>query len=326
MPAWERVAHLACCRKFLATDAQKQMLARMGVKYSEFLTKADVTAIMEGKPATQRQLEYLRSFSVTCSNSLTKKQASELIERCLDDPAARERQSQFRASEFDRVQRERQTFPSYCLKQDIIATERQLTRLQREHEEKRNELSQYRHELEDIQRKVQTAEDEVQRTALEQQIASTRELIESTESEIADQPTEIKEAKEELRYRRSLRAKFWKATFTQLQADPDDTEDLIDYCDVIDRFFDSYGRYLKAPTLKQVGDIVEALDKASPDWDKQEPQSFYARYKASFPDKIKRVGAKRAASKQGCLLLVFGFGSTILAILVEIIWKTSRYL
>jgi hypothetical protein len=107
MPAWERVAHLACCRKFLATDAQKQMLARMGVKYSEFLTKADVTAIMEGQPATQRQLEYLRSFGVTCSNSLTKKQASELIERCLDDPAARERQSQFRASEFDRVQRKR---------------------------------------------------------------------------------------------------------------------------------------------------------------------------------------------------------------------------
>ncbi len=183
----------------------------------------------------------------------------------------------------------------------------------------------YRHELEDIRRKVQTAEDEVQRTALEQQIASTRELIESTESKIGDQPTEIKEAKEELRYRQSLRAKFWKATFTQLGADPDDIEDLIDYCDVIDRFYDGYGHYFKVPTLKQVDDILEVLDKALPDWDKQEPQSFYEKYKVSFPDKIKRVGGKRAASKQGCLLLVLAFGSAVLAILVEIIWKTSRY-
>jgi hypothetical protein len=326
MVGWERVARLPCCRKFLATDAQKQMLDRMGVNYSEFLTKADVTSIMENRPATERQLEYLKSFGVTPPSSLTKVQASEMIERCLDDPAARERQSQFRAAEFDRMRREREAFPSYYLKQDIISAERQLNDLRQAHEQERKELSQYRREMEDIQRRLQKAEDEIRRTALQQQIASTQELIESTESEIRGQPTEIKEAKEELRYRQSLRAKFWKATFTQLGADPDDTEDLIDYCDVIDRFFDSYGHYLKAPTLKQVGDIVEGLDKASPDWDKREPQSFYAKYKASFPEKIKRIGAKRAASKQSCLLLVFGFCAAVLAILVEIIWKTSRYL
>jgi len=326
MVGWERVARLPCCRKFRATDAQKQMLDRMGVKYSEFLTKADVSSIMENRPATERQLEYLKSFGVTPPGSLTKVQASEMIERCLDDPAARERQSRFRAAEFDRMRREREVFPSYYLKQDIISAERQLNDLRQAHEQERKELSQYRRELEDIQRRLQKTEDEIRQTALQQQIASTQELIESTESEIRDQPTEIKEAKEEFHYRQSLRTKFWKATFTQLGANPDDTEDLIDYCDVIDRFYEGYGHCFKVPTLKQVSDILEALDKASPDWDKQEPQSFYANYKASFPDAVKRVGTRRAVSKQGCLLLALLCSSPLLAILIKTIWRTGHHL
>jgi hypothetical protein len=325
MSNWERVARLPCCNKFLATDAQKQMLDRMGVEYDEFLTKVDVSSIMENQPATERQLDYLRSFGVTPSASLTKERASKMIEHCLDDPAARERQSQFRAAEFEKTQREREALPSYYLKQDVIASERELSDLKREHDEKRKELSQYERELEEIQQRVRKAGDEIERTALEQQLASTQELIALTQNEIKDQPTAIKEAKDELRYRQVLRTKFWKATFTQLGLNSDDTEALIDYSDAIDRLYSDYGQYFKVPTLKQVTDTLEALDKSSPNWDKQEPQSFYAKYKASFPDSVKRSRAKRAVSKQGCLLFAISFASPVLLVLIDAIWRLTRF-
>ena len=238
MSGWDRIARLPCCHKFLATDAQKQMLDRMGVEYSEFLTKADVSAILQNQPATQSQLEYLRSFGVTPSNSLTKSEASQAIERCLEDPVSRQRQSEFRAAELERLHREREAFPSYWLKQDAIAAERELSELNRMHADERKELVQYRHELKGIQQRLAKAENDDERKTLEQQSASTQQLIELAQEQIDDQPSEIDEAKQDLSYCRSLRKKFWKATFTQLGGNPDDTEDLIDYCDVIDRLYD----------------------------------------------------------------------------------------
>jgi len=147
MADWQRVARLRCCNRFLATDAQKAMLDRMGVTYGEFLRKTDVTSILENQPATEKQLAYLQSFGVTPPTALTKVQASDMIQRCLDDHVARERQSEFRAIEIERQRRDRETSPSYYLKQDILSADSDLTDMQRAHDEKINELAGNRRKL-----------------------------------------------------------------------------------------------------------------------------------------------------------------------------------
>jgi hypothetical protein len=280
MPGWERVACLPCCSKLLATDAQREMLDRLGVAYGEFLTKADVSSILENQPATERQLDYLRSFGIAPAAGLSKIEASQTIEQCLADPVARERQSRIQADEFENKQREREAFPSYWLKQDTAAAQRDVEAVKREWHEKKAELSQLRSDQVDIRRRQKSVSDEIEREALVQQIASIEGLIESLEIEINDQRNELKEAKNELRHRQSLRKKFWMATFTQLGADREDDENLIDYCEVIDRLYDFYGRAFKAPTFKHIDDILEVLDSGSSDWDKQEPQAFFVKCKS----------------------------------------------
>jgi hypothetical protein len=86
MTDWTRVATLPCCSRFLASDAQKEMLERMGVEYDEFLTKNDVSTILDQQPATERQLALLSYLKIPASADLTKYQASELLETAKHDP------------------------------------------------------------------------------------------------------------------------------------------------------------------------------------------------------------------------------------------------
>jgi hypothetical protein len=91
MTGWERVARLPCCQKFLATDPQKQMLDRMGIKYNEFLTKDNVSSILENQPATDRQLALLKYLGLGTPVGLTKTDASEIIEKARSDQSLGER-------------------------------------------------------------------------------------------------------------------------------------------------------------------------------------------------------------------------------------------
>jgi hypothetical protein len=111
MPGWERVAHLPCCKKFLATDAQKQMLERMGIEYDEFLTKADVSSIMENQSATDRQIALLRYLGYETPPGLTKPVASRMIEEARNNPCLAERFDQW-------------TFDRLDLRPDLYASER----------------------------------------------------------------------------------------------------------------------------------------------------------------------------------------------------------
>lgn len=86
MAGWERVATLPCCARFLASDAQKTMLREMGVDYDEYLTKDDVSGILEQQPATERQVALLKYLGVAVSPHLTKNEASDLIEAAKRDP------------------------------------------------------------------------------------------------------------------------------------------------------------------------------------------------------------------------------------------------
>jgi len=153
---------------------------------------------------------------------------------------------------------------------------------------------------------------------MNQKIVSLQEDIETSDAEIADDLADLKEAKQELQHRRSLRAKFWKATFSARALGPDDFEDLADYFDTIDQLHARYASRLKVPSLKQVGDVLAALDSSSPEWDKHEPELFYSRYAASYSDAVKRVPAAQVASKQGCLISVTTV-SPIIGALIKIL-------
>jgi hypothetical protein len=166
---------------------------------------------------------------------------------------------------------------------------------------KQNELAHDGRELEALQSRLEKNNDEIERLELEQKIVATREDIESTKAEIEDHLTDLKEAKQELQYRRSLRTKFCKGTFSDTALDSDDLEDLADYLEVIDQLHAGYGRRLKVPTLKQINDLLAARDNASPDWDKQQPDVFYSKYTGSFPDAVKRPRARQAAANRGVL-------------------------
>jgi hypothetical protein len=87
MIGWALVATLPGCARLLASDAQKAMLTRMGVEYDEYLTKDDVSRILEQQPATERQLALLEYLGLAARSHLTKNEAGDLIEAAKQNPA-----------------------------------------------------------------------------------------------------------------------------------------------------------------------------------------------------------------------------------------------
>jgi hypothetical protein len=86
MTDWARVATLPGCARLLASDAQKAMLTRMGVEYDEYITKDDVSRILEEQPATERQLALIAYLGLAARPHLTKNEAGDLIEVAKQDP------------------------------------------------------------------------------------------------------------------------------------------------------------------------------------------------------------------------------------------------
>jgi hypothetical protein len=111
MSDWARVATLPCCARFLASEAQKEMLTRMGIEYDEYLTKDDVSRILEHQPATERQLALIAYLGLRASPNMTKTEASEFIEAAKQNPLLVDR---FDSWNFDRLE----------LHGDMYATER----------------------------------------------------------------------------------------------------------------------------------------------------------------------------------------------------------
>jgi hypothetical protein len=125
---------------------------------------------------------------------------------------------------------------------------------------------------------------------------------------IASAAKDLEEAKDELTYQAGLRIKFWKATFPSGGGRPldiDDWEGLGDYDEIIDRYSE-LGRRFKVPTNKQISDILAALDRDAPDWDKTEPERFYSSLAASFPDTVRKANIRQHVRKPGvgCLAVI----------------------
>jgi hypothetical protein len=125
---------------------------------------------------------------------------------------------------------------------------------------------------------------------------------------------DLKCLREELKEYQRARLRFWKATFKADWCDTDDDniDDLLDYGNTIDRYFEEYGQFFKIPTNKQMSEVLDALDNSSSDWEYAQPESFYAILYRNYPDQMrvvrptgKGVGSKARASKgKGCLILL----------------------
>jgi hypothetical protein len=172
------------------------------------------------------------------------------------------------------------------------------------------------------EKKFSQAVNDDDKADIQQNIDDIKADLENSQSELADFPGELEDAQTELKDARSSRISFWKATLKEDWVLSDEESRLIDFADTIDSLFARYGRYFKIPTNKNVIDILEALDKASPDWDKCEPHAFYAALKATVPNCTRKCVKAVASSRgQGCLILFAGIVSLVLY-LVMTHWKS----
>jgi len=264
-------------------------------------------------PATEKQINYLASFGVTAQPGPTKGEASDLIEQCTNDPEALARQNQIRQVRYEEGTRERAAFPSYYLKADIVRASRDLEEIKDRRDKTKKEISTKAKELRAAEKKFEQAVNDDDKADIRRQIDDIKADLENAQSESADFPGELEDAQTELKDARSSRIGFWKATFKEDWILSDEESRLIDFADTIDSLYATYGRYFKIPTNKEVIDILEVLDKASPDWDKREPHAFYTTLKATVPDCTRKSAkALTSSSGQGCLM----FLASIVALIV----------
>ena len=83
MTDWAPLADLPCGRKFLATKAQREMLAHNGIAFDALTSKTEVSHLMEdmlqSRPASDKQREFIAELGLSCPNTISLKQASDLI-------------------------------------------------------------------------------------------------------------------------------------------------------------------------------------------------------------------------------------------------------
>lgn len=75
------------------------------------------------------------------------------------------------------------------------------------------------------------------------------------------------------------RVAFWADTFSDTPKD----YDTVQWAEL----FEKFGKHCKKPTVKQIKDILTALDSHTPDWDKDKPQSFFHTLKDNFPELLR---------------------------------------
>jgi hypothetical protein len=259
------------------------------------------------EPATENQISFLRSFGIETTPGLTRGDASDLLEKATKDPVALDRQAELRARQYERERENEIKFPSFYLRSMIESAREELDEAKGETGATKTELASLRTRLAAAERRQErdllndAIVDEIQ--AIKAEIKSVGGMADTSSADY------VKDAQNELKACIALRNNFWKSTFSKYGAVMIDTAELIDYADAIDHLHDQFGRFFKTPTNKQISDILDALDKASPDWDKKEPHAFYATLKTSFPDAMKKNPGRPTNPGQeskgaGCLILI----------------------
>jgi hypothetical protein len=269
---------------------------------------------------TEKQINYLKSFGAVIPESLTKGEASDLIEKCLNDPAALKVQEEKRDAAWkeamenqERERQKRAEHAAYFLHKDVEDRKTEIAKL----EQNRGERADFRRATEakikrleeDLKSAPPEAISDINRCIIDSEVALAK-FNEGPEYDGED----LKYLRDELKEYQRTRLRFWKATFKAdwLDIDDDDIDDLLDYGSTIDHYHEEYGQFFKMPTNRQISEVLDGLDNSSSDWEYAQPEAFYAILNRNYPDQMrvirpngKAAGAKTRVSKgKGCLLLL----------------------
>lgn len=266
--------------------------------------------------ATEKQIEFLKSFGVSPAPELKKGEASDLLDKCMKDPAALKFQNDKRYADMKAAmelrRKERAALGAYSFRADYEKAKAAYADEVKKVSESKAAISGKKKEGTSLRKKLQGADGD-ERELLEQQI----EAAEFDSSDLEYDPIDLECLKEELKEAETIRLKFWKATFKadwEFSEDASEYDVLVDVGRTIDRLYDEYGQFFRTPTNKQTKDILESLDNASPDWDKAQPEAFFARLQKDSPGQMKVKAAARSsgstmsrrktAKGKGCLLML----------------------
>lgn len=245
-------------------------------------------------PATEKQINFLKSFGVIASAGLTKGDASDLINKCQNDPQALQIQENSRMAEWEasmeRERNERAQLGAYSFRRDVDKAAAEIESMQKAEAERITAKRAKRAELAALRRELKTTPRE-SKEALEHQIIELDVELSALDSELPLDPSDVRYAKEDLKQLELVRVKFWRCTFKDdwiMSSDASEYSELVDVADTINRLYDDYGRHFKMPTSKQIALVLEALDTASQDWDKLKPESFFATLRHNFPEQLRR--------------------------------------
>jgi len=251
---------------------------------TDWVTLATLFPPKEAEPAwkseaaTDKQIEYIKSFGAEVSQGLTKGEASEILDHLKDDPDALLKQQQIREEEekkreenYRREAEERASFESYYTKLDLLAQRKEL------------EISALRPALikESIKTiKAQIKELKKQLADIPDQIEDQNDEIEALQEEIKDIPDEIRDLKEDIKESEKNRIDFWLCSFS--------SESLMEFGEVCFDLYERFGVNFKRPTKKIVSDLLHELDEDNLEWDKQDMSVFFSRLQKKHPESIKK--------------------------------------
>jgi DNA-directed RNA polymerase subunit RPC12/RpoP len=266
-------------------------------------------------PATEAQKNVLKRIGIAIKEGLTKGEASELIDHAKAEPVDFETEEKIRKAKYEEQRRFQPQYPSYHLKELIAEAAKDLQETKKEKREAKALLTKKNKNLAAAQQKRATTTDGPEQIKLDLEIMDVESEV--GEAEETFDVIDVGEAKDELRYESRLRIKFWKATFPSGGGSltMDDWEGLADYEETIDRYSE-FGCRFEVPSDKQISDVLAALDRDAPAWDKTEPERFYSALAAAFPDLTRKEHGRQYAGPQraGCLVII---GATIASYLLR---------
>jgi hypothetical protein len=199
----------------------------------------------------------------------------------------------------------------------IASATKDLEEARKEKREAKALLTNRRKKVAAAKEKRASATNESERMSLDNEIENLED--EASEAEEAFDLISVEEAKDELKYESGLRIKFWKTTFPSggRSLNMEDREGLADYDEARRRLSEFAGHY-KVPTNSQISEVLAKLDAESADWDRTQPQRFYATLAALFPE-TKRQPVVRSR-KAGCVVLLL-----ILAVLLSVLAIAGQF-
>jgi len=228
--------------------------------------------------ATEKQIEYIKSFGVGASVGLTKAQASDLVEQLKNDPDAQIRQQQLREQEQKRKQilreneeRDRELYQSYYTKVELSSQRGELEKALARPDQIKESIKSLRAQIKELKKQLENIPSEIE---------LQEDEIEDLDEERKNLPEEIKDLKEEIKESETNRIDFWLFSFK--------FDSMGEYGEPCSDLYERFGNGFKCPSKKILSEILRELDEENFEWDKQDLSAFYRRLQQLHPELKKK--------------------------------------